>query len=164
MKINFDQKIEKLKSKLNIWTSRDLTIFGRSCIVNTLGLSLASLVVFPENVIKTIEQLVSNFIWRGRKAKVKRQTLINKTEDGGIGLIDIRSKVKGGVTRCNFPCSKSRNAVARHAARSLLLHEPRCYTVQHSSCSLQRFEFLEEKRLGQLACATRILARAWREI
>ena len=72
--------------------------------------------------------------------------------------------LKGGVTRCNFPCSKSRNAVARHAARSLLLHEPRCYTVQHSSCSLQRFEFLEEKRLGQLACATRILARAWREI
>ena len=98
VKINFDEKIEKLKSKLNIWTSRDLTIFGRSCIVNTLGLSqfiyLASLVVFPENVIKTIEQLVSNFIWRGRKAKVKRQTLINKTEDGGIGLIDIRSKVK----------------------------------------------------------------------
>ena len=98
VKINFDAKIEKLKSKLNIWTSRDLTIFGRSCIVNTLGLSqfiyLASLVVFPENVIKTIEQLVSNFIWRGRKAKVKRQTLINKTEDGGIGLIDIRSKVK----------------------------------------------------------------------
>ena len=74
------------------------------------------------------------------------------------------SRLKGGVTRCNFPCSKSRNAVARHAARSLLLHEPRCYTVQHSSCSLQRFEFLEEKRLGQLACATRILARAWREI
>ena len=98
VKINFDEKIEKLKSKLNIWTSRNLTIFGRSCIVNTLGLSqfiyLASLVVFPENVIKTIEQLVSNFIWRGRKAKVKRQTLINKTEDGGIGLIDIRSKVK----------------------------------------------------------------------
>ena len=98
MKINFDEKIEKLKSKLNIWTSRDLIIFGRSCIVNMLGLSqfiyLASLVVFPENVIKTIEQLVSNFIWRGRKAKVKRQTLINKTEDRGIGLIDIRSKVK----------------------------------------------------------------------
>ena len=163
MKINFDQKIEKLKSKLNIWTSRDLTIFGRSCIVNTPGLSLASLVSISRKCYQTIEQLVSNFIWRGRRAKVKRQTLI-KTEDGGIGLIDIRSKVKGGVTRCNFPCSKSRNAVARHAARSLLLHEPRCYTVQHSSCSLQRFEFLEEKRLGQLACATRILARAWREI
>ena len=34
---NFDEKIEKLKSKLDIWSSRDMTIFGRACIVNTIG-------------------------------------------------------------------------------------------------------------------------------
>ena len=39
MTANFDEKIEKLKSKFNIWSSRDMTIFGRACIVNTIGLS-----------------------------------------------------------------------------------------------------------------------------
>ena len=66
---NFDEKIEKLKSKLNIWSSRDLTIFGRACIVNTIGLSqflyLATVIDFPEEKIKTINQylyLCSNLL------------------------------------------------------------------------------------------------------
>ena len=66
---NFHAKIEKLKSKLNIWSSRDLTIFGRACIVNTIGLSqflyLATVIDFPEEKIKTINQylyLCSNLL------------------------------------------------------------------------------------------------------
>ena len=57
------------------------------------------------------------------------------------------SLTKGGVTSCNFSCGTSRNGFVKPDARSLLLHEPGCYTViklsssyhhQHSSCSLQR--------------------------
>ena len=95
---NFDEKIEKLKSKLNIWSLRDMTIFGLACIVNTIGLSqflnLATVIYFPEKKIKTINQLVSKFIWRGRKPKVKKKTLIKDISEGGIGLIDLNSKVK----------------------------------------------------------------------
>ena len=75
-----------------------MTIFGRACIINTVGLTqffyLASLIEFPEDKIKTIEQLVFKFIWRGRKPKVKKQTLINEIDEGGIKLIDLRSKIK----------------------------------------------------------------------
>ena len=67
MTANFDEKIEKLKSKFNIWSLRDMTIFGRACIVNTIGLSqflyLATVTDFPEEKIKTINQLISKFIW-----------------------------------------------------------------------------------------------------
>ena len=98
MTANFDEKIEKLKSKLDIWSSRDMTIFGRACIVNTIGLSpflyLATVIDFPEEKIKTINQLVSKFIWRGRKPKVKKKTLINDISEGGISLIDLNSKVR----------------------------------------------------------------------
>ena len=95
---NFDDKTEKLKSKLNIWSSRDMTIFGRACIVHTIGLSqflyVATVIDFPEEKIKTINQLVSKFIWRGWKPKVKKKTLINDISEGGIGLIDLNSKVR----------------------------------------------------------------------
>ena len=98
MTANFDEKIEKLKSKLNIWSSRDMTIFGRACIVNTIGLSqflyLATVIDFSEEKIKTINQLVSKFIWRGRKPKVKKKTLINGISEGGIALTDLNSKVR----------------------------------------------------------------------
>ena len=97
-KANFDGKIEKLKSKLNICSTWDMTIFGRACIINTIGLTqffyLASLIEFPVEKIKVIEQLVSKFIWRGRKPKVKKRTLINDVSEGGIKLIDLNSKIK----------------------------------------------------------------------
>ena len=36
---NFDKKIQKLQAKLNMWSSRDLTIFGRAMLIKTEGIS-----------------------------------------------------------------------------------------------------------------------------
>ena len=37
--LNFFIKIYKMDTKLNIWQTRDLTLFGRTMLVKTLGLS-----------------------------------------------------------------------------------------------------------------------------
>ena len=37
--LNFDKKIQKLQTKLDMWSSRDLTIFGRAMLIKTLGIS-----------------------------------------------------------------------------------------------------------------------------
>jgi len=37
--LNFSQKIWKLQTKLDMWSARHLTIFGRAMILKTLGLS-----------------------------------------------------------------------------------------------------------------------------
>ena len=37
--LNFSQKIRKLQTKLDMWSSRDLTIFGRAMVLKILGLS-----------------------------------------------------------------------------------------------------------------------------
>ena len=37
--LNFDKKIQKLETKLDMWSSRDLTIFGRAMLIKTLGIS-----------------------------------------------------------------------------------------------------------------------------
>ena len=37
--MNFDLKINKLQAKLDIWRSQDLTLFGKTMIIKTLGVS-----------------------------------------------------------------------------------------------------------------------------
>ena len=37
--LNFDKKIQKLQTKLDMWSSWDLTIFGRAMLIKTLGIS-----------------------------------------------------------------------------------------------------------------------------
>ena len=37
--LNFDKKIQKLQTKLDMWSSRDLTMFGRAMLIKTLGIS-----------------------------------------------------------------------------------------------------------------------------
>ena len=37
--LNFSQKIRKLQTKLDMWSSRDLTIFGMAMVLKILGLS-----------------------------------------------------------------------------------------------------------------------------
>ena len=36
--LNLDKKIQKLQTKLDMWSSQDLTIFGRAMLIKTLGL------------------------------------------------------------------------------------------------------------------------------
>ena len=54
--LNFFIKMYKMNTKLNTWQTRDLTLFGRTISVKTLGLSklvyAASMLRVPEMVIK----------------------------------------------------------------------------------------------------------------
>ena len=45
---NFNLKINKLQAKLDIWRSRDLTLFGKSMIIKALGVS--SLIYSASNI------------------------------------------------------------------------------------------------------------------
>lgn len=72
---------------------RKLTIFGKSCVVNNLAVSkliyFASILPLPENdFIKKVNRAIFNFIWN-KHDRIKRNTLIGKIEEGGIGVIDI---------------------------------------------------------------------------
>jgi len=53
---NFYVKIKKMETKLNIWRSRDLTLFGRTMLAKSLGLSqliyTASTLSVPETAIQ----------------------------------------------------------------------------------------------------------------
>jgi len=61
-------------------------------IVKTLGLSKliynTSVLVIPEQLIKEINSIISNFIWDGKPSKIKKSTIIGERKHGGLKMTD----------------------------------------------------------------------------
>ena len=81
---NFLQKINKIKTLFNIWLQRDLSLYGKITIAEALGLSkliFSSVSIHtPPHVIDIVNKLIADFIWNGKKPKLKRNTLIGPKE------------------------------------------------------------------------------------
>ena len=73
---NFMNRIRKMKTKLNLWLSRDLTLYGKSSLAKTLGVSqliyAASMLTVPTSVIKNVQAELFNFLWKNKTDKIKR--------------------------------------------------------------------------------------------
>ena len=76
---NFYIKIRKMETKLNIWRSRDLTLFGRTMLAKSLGLSqliyTASMLSVTETVIQQTQSKLFAFLWKNKRDKIKRKVL-----------------------------------------------------------------------------------------
>ncbi len=88
---NWENKIEKMQKLLDNWRLRDMTIFGKIAIIKSLALPKliysASMLAVPTNVIKHVNKMLYNFIWKGRD-RICRNTLISSIEKGGISMVD----------------------------------------------------------------------------
>ena len=65
------------------WKKRKLTIFGKTCVINSLAISkliyVGSVLPIPEDsLIKKIKSSIFNFIW-DKRDRIKRDSLIGKT-------------------------------------------------------------------------------------
>ena len=69
--LNLDKKIQKLQTKLDMWSSRDLTIFGRAMLIKTLGLSQliysASNLDVPKGIVEILRTKSFKFFWKKEK-------------------------------------------------------------------------------------------------
>ena len=96
-RIEWEEKITKIKKLLNNWSRRNLTIFGRVTILKCLALSqIIHLMIvdsIPLKYFKTIENLIYKFIWKKKNEKIKRSVLTENYEKGGIKMIDIDNQL-----------------------------------------------------------------------
>ena len=88
---NLVDKLGKIKRSLHAWHTRGLTLYGKSLILKSLGISQLvyhlMLLHADDKYLKEIEKFITEFIWNGpNKAKVKRTVLIQPYEKGGIKL------------------------------------------------------------------------------
>ena len=96
---NYSTIISKAKKVLMAWQNRDLTLLGKVQVVNTL---IASLFVhkmmvlpqIPDSIKKAFDNLVRDYIWKGKKAKIAYSILQNSEKEGGLNLVDLSVKDK----------------------------------------------------------------------
>ena len=96
-KLNFESILDSLKKKLNLWRWRNLTVLGRVQIIKTFAISKflyrASQLPLSNEIIKSANKIIYDFIWKG-KDKVKRRALINNIENGGLKMIHLESLIQ----------------------------------------------------------------------
>ena len=87
---NFYVKVRKMETKLNIWLSRDLTLFGRTMLGKSLGLSqliyTASMLSVPERALQQTQSKLFAFLWKNKREKIKRQVLFRPLSKGGLSF------------------------------------------------------------------------------
>ena len=94
---NFNEKLDSIKKLINIWSSRDLSIYGKVTVIKSLIISkfvyIVSLLPTPKNIIEELNQLWFKFLWKGVD-KTTRLSVINDYEKGGLKMIDIETMIK----------------------------------------------------------------------
>jgi len=97
-KHNYAQRISNLKSLLNIWKQRSLSLKGKITVINTLALApliyVSSVTNTPKKAITEINNLIQNFIWNGSTSKIAQNTLIQQIDKGGLKLCHFETKIK----------------------------------------------------------------------
>ena len=96
---NYDDMVIKAKTVTEQWSKRHLSLFGKIAILNTLVASLFIYKMFvlssmSNTIVRKVEQIMSNFLWGGRKSKITLRILQNAKYCGGAGLTNIRTREK----------------------------------------------------------------------
>ena len=93
--INYEEKLQKIKNCLNTWELRRLTLLGKITVLKSLVVSQLVYILSPlkanQTAIEEINKLFYQFLWNGKRDKIKRNILINDYPNGGLRMLDIAS-------------------------------------------------------------------------
>ena len=94
-KLNFSEKIEKMRNCLGCWSVRRLSLIGKITVLKSLIASQVIHLLSPLQVnyqiIKQINDLFFDFLWSGKGDKIKRNVITQTYGNGGLKMIDIVS-------------------------------------------------------------------------
>ena len=90
---NFNLKIQKLQSNLDMWKSRALTLYGKVLIIKSLGISQLvhsfSNCYIPRGILETVKTKLFKFLWNNKRDKIKREGIYQNYDKGGLHMVDI---------------------------------------------------------------------------
>lgn len=101
IKWNFDPLLNKIKSVCSSWNHRTLSLKGKVTVANSLLMSIlqypCASIFTPPQVFKDYRNIITQFIWNGRKAKVAFKTLVLPISRGGLNLMDLETRVQSNL-------------------------------------------------------------------
>ena len=118
------QKFSKFKKKIQSWSQRDLTLQGKRILINAYIVSSLSFMIdiYPDNiseyVIKETQNLIREFLWKGKTWRVAQKTMSLKKAHGGLEIPDleaiIQAKRINWIKKIHFNVLQSWNAIGKH--------------------------------------------------
>ena len=89
---NFWDKLISLKKILNIWSQRDIYVYGKINLVKSLALSklvfICSVMETSKLFVDEVNKIVLDLIWGHKPPKIKYTTLIKTRQEGGLEMKD----------------------------------------------------------------------------
>ena len=96
-KENFFNLSLDCRTLLNIWKQRWLSLAGKiqafKSPVASKPVYVATMISVPQKYCDTLKFLSREFIWNGKKAKIKHSSLIGEYRDGGLKDVDVDAKI-----------------------------------------------------------------------
>ena len=84
--LNYNEKIEKIRSILECWKFRRLTLLGKIAVLKSLVASQLVYIFSPlqtnHEAIKEINTIFYKFLWNDKGDKIKRKIMINDYSEG----------------------------------------------------------------------------------
>ena len=94
---NYSTIISKAQAILKTWYARQLTLMGKVMIINTLISLLFAYVMqveldLPQNILNQYDQIIMNFLWSGKKSKIKTSALQASKDKAGLQLVNLKAR------------------------------------------------------------------------
>ena len=90
--------VSKFEKSVNLYSRRDLSFRGESVILHTVLCSsiwyIGSLASMPKKVEQKLNKLAFTFLWNNKPEALERESLLNTYADGGLNIVDIKTKIE----------------------------------------------------------------------
>ena len=94
VKLNYDERKEKLDKLIENWQFRRLTLLGKITVIKSLLASQLVYILTPlptqQKALEGINRALYTFLWDGRGDKIKRTEMTYDYEKGGLKMLDIQ--------------------------------------------------------------------------
>ena len=91
--LNYEEKKETISKTIENWQFRRLTLLGERVVIKRLLASQLVYIMSPlpasSEHLKDINNLLYQFLWGGKRDKIKRVEMINDYATGGLKMLDI---------------------------------------------------------------------------
>jgi hypothetical protein len=98
------EKINKIKSCMEVWKSRDLAYFGKFLIIKSFVLSVIGHEIemrgIPVKFEKEINSIILDFIWDGKTNQISRNVCSLPQNKGGMGMVNLNNFIKAKQVKC----------------------------------------------------------------
>ena len=94
----WDEKIDKMESKLKVWKCRSLSYDGKVLLIRSIAISQVMFAIEMKPIgdahIKRIKDLIFDFLWSGKNIRIKKEICYLPRSMGGLNVANIEALIK----------------------------------------------------------------------